>query len=118
MGSVSPKALRVALKQLPNGYDQAYKDVIWRIDHKKTESQRDLAYQVLEWLTRAKRALTSWELRHALAVELDSEEGHLDQDNLPEEDELVSACAGLVIVDKSKEPVDYAFFTDMRDCAW
>ncbi|RSL51867.1 hypothetical protein CEP54_011211 [Fusarium duplospermum] len=97
VGSVSPKALRAALKQLPNGYDQAYKDVMWRIDHKKTESQRDLAYQVLEWLTRAKHALTSLELRHALAVELDREEGHLDQDNLPEEDDLVSACAGLVI---------------------
>ncbi|KAI8660261.1 AAA domain-containing protein [Fusarium keratoplasticum] len=111
VGSVSPKALRAALKRLPNGYDQAYKDVMWRIDHKKTESQRDLAYQVLEWLTRAKRALTSWELRHALAVELDSEEGHLDQDNLPEEDELVSACAGLVIVDKASGIIRLVHYT-------
>ncbi|KAL2681114.1 hypothetical protein Neosp_008717 [[Neocosmospora] mangrovei] len=111
VGSVSPKALRTALKQLPTGYDQAYKDVMWRIDHEKTKCQRDLAYQVLEWLTRAKRALTSWELRHALAVELDSEEGHLDQDNLPEEDELVSACSGLVIVDKASGIIRLVHYT-------
>ncbi|RSL74690.1 hypothetical protein CEP51_011483 [Fusarium floridanum] len=111
VGSVSPKALRAALKQLPSGYDQAYKDVMWRIHHKKTESQRYLAYQVLEWLTRAKHALTSLELRHALAVELDSEEGHLDQDNLPEEDELVSACAGLVIVDKASGIIRLVHYT-------
>ncbi|RSL38411.1 hypothetical protein CEP53_014893 [Fusarium sp. AF-6] len=83
VGSVSPKALRVALKQLPDGYDQAYKD----------------------------HALTSLELRHALAVELDSEEGHLDQDNLPEEDELVSACAGLVIVDKASGIIRLVHYT-------
>ncbi|KAJ4309542.1 hypothetical protein N0V84_011446 [Fusarium piperis] len=111
VGSVSPKGLRAALKHLPNGYDQAYKDVMWRIDHIKTGAQRDLAYQVLEWLARARRALTSWELRHALAVELDSEEGHLDQDNLPEEDELVSACAGLVTVDKASGIIRLVHYT-------
>ncbi|KAI8715241.1 AAA domain-containing protein [Fusarium sp. LHS14.1] len=84
---------------------------MWRIDHSKTESQRDLAYRVLEWLTRAKRALTSWELRHALAVELDSEEGHLDEDNLSEEDELVSSCAGLVIVDKASGIIRLVHYT-------
>ncbi|KAF4955668.1 hypothetical protein FGADI_4361 [Fusarium gaditjirri] len=72
-----------------------------RIDHDKTQSQRVLAYQVLEWLTRAKRALTLSELRHALAVEPDSADSYLDEENLPEEDELVSACAGLAIVDKA-----------------
>lgn len=84
---------------------------MWRIDHIKTKAQRDLAYQVLEWLTRARRALTSWELRHALAVELDSDEGHLDQDNLPEEDELVSACAGLVTVDKASGIIRLVHYT-------
>ncbi|KAH7490040.1 hypothetical protein FOMA001_g2407 [Fusarium oxysporum f. sp. matthiolae] len=111
VGSASPKALRTALKRLPTGYDQAYRDVMRRIDHEKTQAQRDLAYQVLEWLTRAKRALTPCELRHALAVEPDSAGNYLDEENLPEEDELVSACAGLVIVDKASGIIRLVHYT-------
>ncbi|KAF5723133.1 ankyrin repeat domain-containing protein [Fusarium mundagurra] len=111
VGSASPKALRTALKQLPTGYDQAYRDIMRRIDHEKTQAQRDLAYQALEWLTRAKRALTLCELRHALAVEPDSIESYLDEDNLPEEDQLVSACAGLVIVDKASGIIRLVHYT-------
>ncbi|KAF5616930.1 ankyrin protein [Fusarium sp. NRRL 25303] len=111
VGSVSPKALRTALRQLPTGYDQAYRDIMRRIYHEKTQSQRDLAYQVLEWLTRATRALTLCELRHALAVEIDSTENYLDEDNLSEEHELVSACAGLVIVDKASGIIRLVHYT-------
>jgi ankyrin repeat protein len=82
-----------------------------RIDHDKTQSQRDLAYQVLEWLTRAKRALTFRELQHALAVEPDSTEHCLDKENLPEEDELVCACAGLVAVDKASGIIRLIHYT-------
>ncbi|KAG9505106.1 hypothetical protein J7337_002072 [Fusarium musae] len=111
VGSASPKALRNALKQLPTGYDQAYRNIMGRIGHEKTQSQRDLAYQVLEWLTRAKRALTLRELQHALAVEPDSTEHCLDTENLPEEDELVCACAGLVAVDKASGIIRLVHYT-------
>lgn len=111
MGSVSPKALRTALKQLPTGHDQAYGDIIRGIDHEKTQAQRDLAHRALEWLTRAKRALTLCELRHAFAVELDSAGNYLDEENLPEEDELVSACARLVIVDKASGIIRLVHYT-------
>jgi hypothetical protein len=54
--------------------------------------------QVLSWITCAKRLITSSELRHALAVELDTSE--LDEENLPETGDIVSVCAGLVTVDE------------------
>ncbi|KAF4496130.1 Ankyrin repeat domain containing protein 50 [Fusarium agapanthi] len=111
VGSASPKALRNVLKQLPAGTDQAYRDIMRRIDHEKSQAQRDLAYHVLEWLTRAKRGITLCELRHALAVEPDSAENYLDEDNLPEEDELVSACAGLVTVDKTSGVIRLVHYT-------
>ncbi|KAG4290164.1 hypothetical protein FPRO06_02050 [Fusarium proliferatum] len=111
VGSASPKALRTVLKQLPTGYDQAYKDIMRRIEHEKPKAQRDLAYRVLEWLTRAKRALTLCELRYALAVEPDSTEDYLDEENLPEEDELVSACAGLATVDKGSGIIRLVHYT-------
>ncbi|KAF5566747.1 ankyrin repeat domain-containing protein [Fusarium phyllophilum] len=111
LGSASPKALRNALKQLPTGYDQAYRDIMARIGHEKPQAQRDLAYQALEWLTRAKRPLTLRELQHALAVEPDSTENYLDKENLPEEEELVSACSGLVIVDKGSGIIRLVHYT-------
>src|SRR5206468_1050722 len=42
--------------------------------------------------------VTSPELRHALAVELDTSE--LDEENIPETGDIVSVCAGLVTVDE------------------
>ncbi|KAF5250996.1 hypothetical protein FANTH_3860 [Fusarium anthophilum] len=86
-------------------------DIMSRIDNEKPQAQRRLAYQVLEWLTRAQRALTPRELQHALAVEPDSAENYLDEDNLPEENELVSACAGLVIVDKTNGIIRLVHYT-------
>ncbi|KAG5791267.1 hypothetical protein H9Q69_009693 [Fusarium xylarioides] len=118
VGSASPKALRTALGQLPTGYDQAYRDIMARIDHEKPQAQRDLAYQVLEWLTRAKRPLTLRELQHALAVEPDSIENYLDEENLPEEEELVSACSGLVIVDKGSGIIRLVYYTAYAAQNW
>ncbi|KAF5673949.1 ankyrin protein [Fusarium denticulatum] len=111
VGSASPKALRMTLKQLPNGYDQAYRDIMRRIHREKPQAQRDLAYQVLDWLTCAKRALTLPELRHALAVEPDRSENYLDEENLPEEDQLVCTCEGLVIVDKTSGIIRLVHYT-------
>jgi hypothetical protein len=57
--------------------------------------------QVLSWIACAKRPITSSELRHALAVELDTSE--LDEENLPETGDIVSVCAGLVTVDEESD---------------
>jgi hypothetical protein len=55
------------------------------------------AKQVLSWITCAKRPLTTMELQHALAVVIG--ESELDEDNLPEIEDIVSVCAGLVTID-------------------
>jgi hypothetical protein len=60
--------------------------------------QEELAMQVLSWITCAKRPLTTSELQHALAVEPGDSE--LREDNFPEIEDMVSVCAGLVMVDK------------------
>lgn len=58
--------------------------------------QKALAQQVLAWTTCARRPLGTQELQHALAVELG--DAYLDGDNLPEIEDIVSVCAGLVTV--------------------
>lgn len=49
------------------------------------------------------RQLSTFELQTALAVEKDSSE--MDEDNIPEIENIVSACAGLVTVDKNSNIV-------------
>jgi ankyrin repeat protein len=76
---------------------QAYDQAIERIHGQKAGFQL-LAKKVLSWITFAKRPLTTLELQHAIAVEIDQPE--LDEDNLPEIEDMVFVCAGLVTVDE------------------
>ncbi|KAH8786634.1 hypothetical protein BGZ57DRAFT_817784, partial [Hyaloscypha finlandica] len=62
-GKRSPKALRAALKSLATGsgaYDYAYEDAMERINS-QIKDQKELAKQVLSWITYAKRQLTTTE---------------------------------------------------------
>jgi ankyrin repeat protein len=79
-------------------YDCAYKEAIERIEGQNPGSV-ELAKQALSWITCAKRPLTTLELQHALAVEIG--ESELDEQNLPEVEDIVSGCAGLVIIDEN-----------------
>ena len=100
VGKRSLKAFRNALKALPTGsdsYDHAYANAMERIEG-QVKGQAELAKQVLSWVTCAERLLATLELRHALAVDLGNSE--LDEDNLPEIEDIVSDCAGLVVVDE------------------
>jgi hypothetical protein len=67
---------------------------------KRIESQK---------ITCAKRPLTTLELRHALAVEI--HESELDEENLPEIDDTVSVCAGLVTVDEKSDIIRLVHYT-------
>lgn len=62
------------------------------------EDHEQLAKRVLAWITCAERPLTTLELQHALAVEIN--ESLLDEDNMPQVEDMVSVCAGLVTVDE------------------
>ncbi|KAI0126620.1 ankyrin repeat-containing domain protein [Xylariales sp. AK1849] len=100
VGKRSPKAIRLALKTLKGGgsaYNSAYENAMTRIQN-QSQDQGELAKQVLLWLTCAKRPLTKAELQTALAVEID--EPALDASNLPQIEDIISVCAGLVTVDE------------------
>jgi ankyrin repeat protein len=74
-------------------YDTAYDKAMERIQG-QVRDQRKLAEEVLSWITCAKRPLTALELRNALAVELGESEFY--DDNIPDLEDIISACAGLV----------------------
>lgn len=110
-GKTTVTKLQKALKQLPTGregYDSAYNDAMERIQSQVVD-QAELANQVLSWITRATRQLTAVELQHALAVEIG--ETSLDEENLPEIDDMVSSCAGLVAVDKESNIIRLVHYT-------
>jgi cell division septal protein FtsQ len=72
----TPKAMKQALKRLPKGseaLDKAYDKALERVEAQK-EGFRELATQVLSWITYAARPLTTLELQQALAVEVGTSE--------------------------------------------
>jgi Ankyrin repeats (3 copies) len=107
----SKKKILSTLAELPRGseaLDEAYNDAIKRIEG-QLSGHRTLAINVLSWITYAQRPLTTGELCHALAVE--SGESELDLDNIPDIDDMVSVCAGLVIVDDESNIIRLVHYT-------
>jgi hypothetical protein len=99
------------LKKFPKGseaYNYAYEEAMERVEGQITNS-RDLAKQVLSWITCAKRPLITSELRHALGVEIG--ESELDEENLPEVEDIISVCAGLVTVDEKSNIIRLVHYT-------
>jgi hypothetical protein len=110
-GKRAPKAIRATLKNLTIGYgayDHAYEDAIGRING-QIKDQKDLAKQVLSWITCAKRPLATTELQHALRIEVG--EPQLDEDNLPDIEDIVSVCARLVTIDKESRIIRLVHYT-------
>jgi hypothetical protein len=70
---------------------------------------KELARQVLSWIICAKRPLTTLELQHALAVEVGKTK--LNKHNLPEIEDMVSVCAGLVTVDEESDIIRLVHYT-------
>ncbi|UKZ74798.1 hypothetical protein TrVFT333_002468 [Trichoderma virens FT-333] len=109
IGQVSIKGVRVALAQLPTGngaYDQVYQGAMERIEQ-HAPGWKELAKEVLSWVTHARRPLKKPELEHALAVELGKSE--IEQDMLPHL--MVELCAGLVTVDEESNTVRLVHYT-------
>jgi hypothetical protein len=79
-----------------------------RIEHQAPE-QRELARRVLSWVFRAKRALSTGELQHAVVVDMNMK--HLDRDFLPDVELLDALCVGLVTVDKETNVVRLVHYT-------
>lgn len=105
------KAVKRALKELPRGegaLNHAYEETLRRIEG-QGPSFASLARNTLMWLVCAKRELTIQELRYALAIEEDSSE--LDEENLEDADEIISASKGLVTLDRKTEVVRLVHYT-------
>lgn len=110
---MSTTAIRTTLKKLPTGsnaYDCAYESAMGRIEE-QLKDQKELARKVLSWITYAKRPLATLELQHALSVEIEPADPELDEDNLPQIEDMVSVCAGLVIVDEETDIIRLAHYT-------
>ncbi|KAJ5480131.1 hypothetical protein N7530_005640 [Penicillium desertorum] len=113
IGRRSAKSTRTALKELSDGsndyaYDKAYDNAMGRIQGQLRE-QADLAIQTLSWLTCARRPLTSLELQHALAIE--NGESSLDEENMPEIEDILTVCAGLVTLENETGIIRLVHYT-------
>jgi ankyrin repeat protein len=94
------KHIQEPSKDKREALNEAYKHIMERIRGQKPGFWR-LSEQVLSWITFARRRLTSSELQHALAVEVGKPE--FDDERMPEIEDMVSVCAGLVNVDKESD---------------
>jgi ankyrin repeat protein len=107
----TPKDVKTSLANLTKGaaaLDVAYTEALQRIEG-QLEGDRELAKRVLSWITFAKRPLTTTEICCALAVE--PEETKIDPDNIPDSDDIVSVCAGLIVVDHESAIVRLVHYT-------
>ncbi|KAJ6183623.1 hypothetical protein N7519_004924 [Penicillium mononematosum] len=113
IGRRSAKSTRTVLKEFSDGaneyaYDKAYDNAMSRIQGQLRE-QTELAIQTLSWLTCARRPLTSLELQHALAIE--KGESSLDEENMPEIEDILAVCAGLVTVEDESGIIRLVHYT-------
>lgn len=112
IGSVASKdnlkAARKALSSLPGKIFDTYDAVMKRIQEQDEDKARR-AEQVLKWISCACRPLRVRELQYAVSIEPDDTEA--DEEALPDEDCLLSVCAGLVTVDKQSSVIRLVHYT-------
>jgi hypothetical protein len=96
---------QLALEQV---YDESYDEAIKRIESQPS-AMSGLARKALSWITYAERPLTTGELCHALAVDVGDDD--LDEDNIPEVEDVISVCAGLVVVDEASNVIRLVHYT-------
>ena len=90
------KDVRKALESLPPELAGIYEQTIERIEG-QGKDYSELAKRVFLWVANAHRPLSPVELQHAVAVQPGMTE--LDDEDLDDQDLLVSVCAGLVVLD-------------------
>lgn len=99
------------MENLPKGskaLDKAYEDAFQRVQSQEA-GFRELAEYVLSWIVCGRRPLTILELQHGLAVEIGDSE--LGDDNFQDIEEIVSVCAGLLIVDEESDIIRLVHYT-------
>ena len=88
--------------------DSVYTQTLQRIKEQKGDRSR-LGMEVLMWVSHAERPLGIDELRHALAVEMDSTD--LDPENIRPQDTVLGSCLGLAVIDAETSTVRLIHYT-------
>ena len=105
------KSLRAALRALPKGLDETYKEAMRRI-HNQSEDDVLLAERVIYWLSYALQPLTMLKLQHAIAAQdVEKEDRFIDSDSLPTDDIMIAVCCGLVIIDTESQIIRLVHYT-------
>lgn len=95
------KQLRKCLSELPNKLNHAYQEIMKRIEAQADAAK--LAAKTLKWITFAEGQLDSDTLRRAVAIEEGDES--FDEEAMPSIEDVLSSCAGLVVVDGAENEV-------------
>ncbi|KAL2010679.1 hypothetical protein VTN00DRAFT_6486 [Thermoascus crustaceus] len=101
----------IALEKMQSreeGLNKAYDDAINRIKNQQAGFS-NLAKNVLFWIVCAKRALTTEELIHALAVEYGA--SSLGMGTLYSHKDMVASCAGLITIDQESRIIRLVHYT-------
>lgn len=93
---------------LPDGINECYDEIMRRIAAQSNENYQ-LARKVLYWVVNAVIPLTLPSIQQALAVE--DADTSLDEENIPDEDLLVSVCAGLIEVHRDRGVIELVHYT-------
>lgn len=89
----------------------AYDTMMERINRQKL-GLRELAMQVLSWITYTKRQLTIIELQYALATKQGNRA--LESGDIVPVDDIVSVCTGLVTVDRRSDIIRPSHYTTQQ----
>jgi len=101
--SVKPAVVKQRLVDMPQSLDEAYQKLIDRIVDKET------AFQILSWISHARRPLKVDELLEAIAIEIGTPE--MDETNLIKPQDIGHACCGIVILEGSNDTVRFVHDT-------
>ncbi|KAL2833826.1 ankyrin repeat-containing domain protein [Aspergillus cavernicola] len=97
------------------GLDAAYTDA-WSCIESQLSDEVQTAKEVLSWISCATRPLTPRELQHTLAIE--DNQSFLDKDNIPEIEDLITVCAGLVTIDEQSLVARLVHYTTQEYFEW
>lgn len=117
---VIPGQVKTALSQMfsvsdntqhaTTAYNDQYDSAMERITNQPAY-EAELARATLAWMTFACRPLTPTELCTAISMELNPDKSVIDPDFMPETDQLLSVCAGLVTLDTEANVIRPTHYT-------
>ncbi|OCK88179.1 ankyrin [Cenococcum geophilum 1.58] len=105
-GQDSVRRVRNMLRTLPDDIYSAYASTVSRICSGRLSER---AKRLISWVSCATRPLTANEILYAVSVE--PGDTSLEDDALPDLDLLISACAGIVVVDDESLVVRFVHYT-------